>query len=167
MLDLVNVFWNPQLVPKYKIDPFLKGLAAHNQYETDTKINSDLRNLLFSDPNKPERFGIDLASLNIQRGRDHGLPDYNTVRKFYTGSAAKNFSDITSDPDLADSLKKLYGTVNNIDLWVGALAEDHHPGSSVGNTIYRILKAQFENIRDGDFYFYLNDPYLPSLHWQK
>ena len=163
VLDLVNVFWNPQLVPKYKIDPFLKGLSAHNQYETDTKINSDLRNLLFSDPNKPERFGIDLASLNIQRGRDHGLPDYNTVRKFYTGSAARDFSDITSDPDLADSLKKLYGTVNNIDLWVGALAEDHHPGASVGNTIYSILKAQFENIRDGDFYFYLNDPYLPSL----
>jgi hypothetical protein len=162
VLDLVNVFWNPQLVPKYQIDAFLKGLIVHNQYETDTKINSDLRNLLFGDPNKPARFGIDLASLNIQRGRDHGLPDYNTVRKFYTGSAAKNFSDITSDPDLADSLKKLYGTVNNIDLWVGALAEDHVTGSSVGNTIYRILKAQFENVRNGDFYFYLNDPYLPS-----
>ncbi len=163
VLDLVDVFWNPQLVPKYQIDPFLKGLASHNQYETDTKINSDLRNFLFGDPNKPARFGIDLASLNIQRGRDHGLPDYNTVRKFYTGSAAKDFSDITSDPVLADSLKKLYGTVNNIDLWVGALAEDHVPGSSVGNTINKILKAQFENIRDGDFYFYLNDPYLPPL----
>ena len=163
VLDLVDVFWNPQLVPKYQIDPFLKGLASHNQYETDTKINSDLRNFLFGDPNKPTRFGVDLASLNIQRGRDHGLPDYNTIRKFYTGIAAKDFSDITSDPVLADSLKQLYGTVNNIDLWVGALAEDHVPGTSVGNTIYKILKAQFENIRDGDFYFYLNDPYLPPL----
>jgi len=37
------------------------------------------------------------------------------------------------------------------------------PGKSVGNTIYRMLKAQFENLRDGDFYFYLNDPYLPSI----
>ncbi len=25
----------------------------------------------------------------------------------------------------------------------------------------KILKAQFEHLRDGDYYFYLNDPYLP------
>ena len=25
-----------------------------------------------------------------------------------------------------------------------------------------MLKAQFENLRDGDYYFYLNDPYLPN-----
>jgi hypothetical protein len=163
VLDLVDAFWSPQLVPKYQIDPFFKGLAAHNQYETDTKINSVLRNFLFSDPNKPTRFGVDLASLNIQRGRDHGLPDYNTIRRFYTGVGAKDFSDITSDPVLADSLKKLYGTVNNMDIWVGALAEDHLPGKSLGNTMYRILKTQFENVRDGDFYFYQNDPYLSSV----
>jgi peroxidase len=162
-LDLATAFWNPQLVVQYNIDPFLKGLAAHTQYETDTKINSDLRNLLFGDPNSPVRFGIDLASLNLQRGRDHGLPDYNTVRKFYTGSAAKKFSDITSNATLADSLQKLYGTVDNIDLWIGALAEDRLPGKSIGNTMYMMLKTQFENIRDGDFYFYKNDPYLPPL----
>jgi peroxidase len=159
-LDLVNVFWNPQLVVLYSIDPFIKGFAAHTQYETDTKINSDLRNLLFGDPNSPIRFGIDLASLNMQRGRDHGLPDYNTVRKYYTGRAAKNFSDITSNENLADSLQKLYGSVDNLDLWVGGLAEDRMAGKSLGKTLYSLLKKQFENLRDGDFYFYLNDPYL-------
>ncbi|HEX4373553.1 MAG TPA: peroxidase family protein, partial [Puia sp.] len=133
-LDLVTAFWNPQLVTQYTIDPFIKGFASHTQYETDTKINSDLRNFLFGDPNSPTRFGIDLASLNIQRGRDHGLPDYNTVRGYYAGAKAKNFSDITSNEDLQDSLKKLYGSVDNMDLWVGALAEDRLPGKSVGNT---------------------------------
>jgi peroxidase len=161
-LDLASAFWNPQLVVQYTIDPFLKGLAAHTQYETDIKINSDLRNLLFGSPNSSVRFGIDLASLNIQRGRDHGLPDYNTVRNYYTGSKAKDFSQVTSNAVLADSLKKLYGTVDNMDLWVGALAEDRLPGKSIGNTMFRMLKAQFENLRDGDFYFYLNDPYLSS-----
>ncbi|HEX4850235.1 MAG TPA: peroxidase family protein, partial [Puia sp.] len=159
----VDAFWSPQLVPQHQIDPFLKGFAAHNQYETDTRINSVLRNFLFGDPNKPTRFGVDLASLNIQRGRDHGLPDYNTVRKFYTGIPAKDFSDITSDPQLADSLKKLYGSVDNIDLWIGSLAEDRLPGKSIGKTMFMILKTQFEHLRDGDFYFYLNDPYLPSF----
>src|SRR5205085_6838002 len=135
---------------------------SHDQYETDTKINSVLRNFLFGSPNSPVRFGIDLGSLNIQRGRDHGLPDYNTVRSFYTGRAARKFSDITSVDSLADSLQRLYGNVNNIDLWIGILAEDHLPGKSVGKTLNAMLKAQFENLRDGDFYFYLGDPFLPN-----
>jgi hypothetical protein len=162
-LDLMDAFWNPQLVVQYGIDAFLKGFAAHTQYETDTKINSVLRNFLFGDPNSPTRFGVDLASLNIQRGRDHGLPNYNAVRKFYTGSKANNFLQVTSNRDLADSLQKLYGTVDNMDLWVGALAEDHMPGKSLGNTHYRMLKTQFESIRDGDYYFYLNDPFLSQV----
>src|SRR5205085_6147359 len=136
---------------------------SHDQYETDTKINSVLRNFLFGSPNSPVRFGIDLGSLNIQRGRDHGLPDYNTVRSFYTGRAARKFSDITSVDSLADSLQRLYGNVNNIDLWIGILAEDHLPGKSVGKTMHAMLKFQFENLREGDYYFYKYDPYLPLL----
>ena len=132
-LDLVDAFWIPQLIVDYNPEPFLKGFAAHTQYETDTKINSVLRNFLFVSANDPVRFGIDLGSLNIQRGRDHGLPNYNAVRKYYTGSKAVKFTQITSNPVLASSLKELYGTVDNIDLWVGILAEDHLPGKSVGN----------------------------------
>ncbi|HEX3080266.1 MAG TPA: peroxidase family protein, partial [Puia sp.] len=145
-----------------QLEPFLKGFASHTQYETDTRINSVLRNFLFGSPTDPTRFGIDLASLNIQRGRDHGLPDYNTVRKFYTGSAVTSFSQITSDTAQANALKKLYGNVNNIDLWIGILSEDHLPGTSVGLTMQQILKAQFAHLRDGDYYFYLSDPYLPA-----
>ncbi len=161
-MDLVEVFWNPSLTPTYGIDVFIKGASSHDQYETDTKINDVLRNFLFGSPSSPVRFGIDLGSLNIQRGRDHGLPDYNTVRFFYTGRQARRFSDITSVDSLADSLQVLYKSVNNVDLWIGILAEDHLPGKSVGPTLHAMLKAQFENLRDGDFYFYLNDPYLPN-----
>jgi hypothetical protein len=161
LLDLVDVFWTPSAVINYKLEPFLKGFATHTQYETDTRINSVLRNFLFGSPTDPTRFGIDLASLNIQRGRDHGLPDYNTVRKFYTGRGVSNFSQITSDTAQANTLKKLYGDVNNIDLWIGILSEDHLPGTSVGLTMQQILKTQFAHLRDGDYYFYLSDPYLP------
>ena len=162
-LDLVDVFWTPNALLTYQMEPFLKGFASHTLYETDTRINSVLRNFLFDNGNPADttRFGIDLASLNIQRGRDHGLPDYNTVRKFYTGSRVTDFSQITSDTAQAASLKRLYGNVNNIDLWIGLLSEDHLPNASLGFTISKILKAQFEHLRDGDFYFYLNDPYMP------
>jgi len=91
------------------------------------------------------------------------LQDYNTLRKYYTGSAASSFSQISSDSAQVAGLKSLYGNINNIDPWVGILSEDHLPNTSVGLTMHQILKKQFQNLRDGDFYFYLNDPYLPVL----
>lgn len=161
-MELVDVFWNPSLVATYGIDVFIKGASSHDQYETDTKINDVLRNFLFGNPNDPVRFGIDLGSLNIQRGRDHGLPDYNTARRFYTGRAALTFSDISPIDSIARALRNLYGSVNNVDLWIGILAEQHLPGKSVGRTLHAMLKSQFEKLRDGDYYFYLNDPFLPA-----
>jgi hypothetical protein len=161
-MDLVDVFWNPALVATYGIDIFLKGASSHDQYETDNKINDVLRNFLFVSASNPVRFGIDLGSLNIQRGRDHGLPDYNTTRFYYTGTFARRFSDITTVDSLARELRDLYQSVNNVDLWVGVLAEKHLPNKSVGPTLNAMLKSQFEKLRDGDFYFYLNDPYLPD-----
>ena len=161
-MELMEVFWNPRLVADYGIDIFIKGASSHDQYETDTKINDVLRNFLFGSPNSPVRFGIDLGSLNIQRGRDHGLPDYNTARRFYTGTLARSFSDISPVDSTARALRKLYGDVNNVDLWIGILAEKHLPNKAVGLTMNAMLRSQFEKLRDGDFYFYLNDPYLPT-----
>jgi hypothetical protein len=44
--------------------------------------------------------------------------------------------------------------VDNIDLWVGGLAEDHLPNSSLGATFTRILVDQFTRLRDGDRFWY-------------
>ena len=44
-------------------------------------MDESLRSFLFSNPSNVA--GIDLPALNIQRGRDHGLPDYNTMREAY------------------------------------------------------------------------------------
>jgi hypothetical protein len=95
-----------------------------------------------------------LASLNIQRGRDHGLADYNRVRVAYGLSPVRRFSDITDDVEVQQTLRELYGDVNNIDLWVGGLAEDHVPGSSFGPLIQRVLIDQFQRLRDGDRFWY-------------
>jgi hypothetical protein len=161
-VDLIDAFFNIGLIDEFGLESFLKGFATHKQYETDTKINSILRNFLFGSPTAPVRFGLDLAALNIQRGRDHGLPDYNDIRKFYTGTPARTFADITKNTTLAAALQTQYGTIDNIDLWIGILAEDMLPGKSVGKTMHALLKAQFEKLRDGDFYFYKSDPNLPA-----
>lgn len=163
-LSLQGSFFNPAGVQEAGIDSILKGLSEQVQQETDNLIIDDVRNFLFG-----PGVGLDLASLNIQRGRDHGLGSYNEVRDAYGLSQASSFDDITSDTAVAQKLRDAYGTdgggndnVHLLDVWVGALAEDHVMDSSVGELMMAGLVAQFAALRDGDRFFYLNDPALAS-----
>jgi hypothetical protein len=150
---LSQAFFNPGLVEETGIDPILKYLASDRAQEIDTQVVNSVRNFLFGPPGAG---GLDLASLNIQRGRDHGLADYNSARAAYGLPRVTDFNQITSDPVLQQKLKDVYGSVDNIDLWVGGLAEDHVSGGSVGPTFRRILTDQFRRLRDGDRYWFEN-----------
>jgi peroxidase len=152
-MSFAQVFFNPAVVEQTGIDPILKYLASDDMQEIDTKIVDPLRNFLFGAPGDG---GMDLASLNIQRGRDNGLASYNDTRTALGLSPARTFSDITSDPTVQAELKSVYGTVDKVDLWVGGLAENHVPGGSMGQTFTRIIADQFQRLRDGDRFFYLN-----------
>jgi hypothetical protein len=91
-----------------------------------------------------------LAALNIQRGRDHGLADYNTMRAAYGLPTVTQFSQITSDTALAVQLEATYGDVDSVDAWVGGLAEDHVAGGSLGQLFTRVIVDQFSRLRTGD-----------------
>ena len=133
------------------IEPILKALTKKLAQELDAKVIHDLRNFLFGEPGQG---GLDLVSLNIQRGRDHGLPDYNTIRHELGLEKITTFSDLTDDPIIQDCLKQLYGNVDNIDVWVGGLIETHKYDSMLGELFHKIIKEQFERIRDGDRFWY-------------
>ena len=150
-MALRDSFFNPVVISETDIDPLLKYLASDNAQEIDTMVVDDVRNFLFGEPGQG---GFDLASLNIQRGRDHGLADYNTVREAYGLERIASFEKITSDPALQEKLAATYGSVDNIDLWLGGLAEDHLPNSSMGETFTAILVDQFVRLRDGDRFWY-------------
>jgi hypothetical protein len=151
-LALRDAFFNPsRIIDEGGIDPVLRGLAMQRSQTIDTKIVDDVRNFLFGPPGAG---GFDLAALNIQRGRDHGLPSYNHVRKALGFAGAENFTDVSSDPDTVARLASAYTSVDDIDLWVGGLAEDPVPRSHLGPTFHRIIKQQFEALRDGDRYWY-------------
>ena len=152
-VSLAEAFFNTSLVKENGIDSALKYLASDPSMEVDTEIVEGVRNFLFGPPGAG---GLDLASLNIQRGRDHGLADYNDTREAIGLPRVTSFAEITSDKALQANLKSLYGSVDDIDLWVGGLAEDHVRGSSVGETFQTIIVDQFERLRAGDRYWYQN-----------
>jgi hypothetical protein len=154
-MPLRDSFFKPQnLAGPNELEYFLKGLASEEQQDVDMHMVDDVRNFLFGEPIPG---GFDLATLNIQRGRDHGIPDYNTVRVAFGLPAVASFADISSDPAVQAGLQALYGDVNNIDAWVGALSEDHAPGAAVGELIATGLAEQFRLTRDGDRFWFTRD----------
>lgn len=157
---LRQAFFNPNWVIYNDIEPFLQARARQVMQEIDTRIIEDVRSFLFGPPGDGKL--LDLAALNIQRGRDHGLADYNTCRKAYGLCGVVGFHEITRNKWLQKQLKHVYGDVDHIDPWIGGLAEDHVEGGNVGEFFLAVLKDQFERLRDGDRFWYEIDNGLTS-----
>jgi len=154
---LRDAFFNPYPLMDLGLDPFFKGMGAQMQQTFDAKVMDDVRNFLFGPPGAG---GLDLVSINIRRGRERGLPDYNTIRENFGLDRVTFFQQINDDPSVYIKLIGLYGDVHDIDPWVGMLSEKRVPGSIFGETINRIFTVQFTNLRDGDRFYYENDPLL-------
>ncbi len=160
-LPLREAFFDPQkVILQGGIEPLLLGLSVQRMQRIDNMIVDDLRNFLFGQPGQG---GLDLSSLNMQRGRDHGLPDYNSLREAYGLARKASFAEISSDPQVQQRLQQAYPDVNSIDPWLGGICEDHLPGAQVGELITTVLGDQFTRLRDGDRFFYRYDPSFSLL----
>ena len=151
-LRLVDAFFAPdQFKKSLGTDPIMRGWVSVNSRRMDEFMNSVLTTQLFQTPLSP---GLDLAALNLQRGRDHGLSPYLIYRNF----CFKKFgisSDFENDLTLVRFLK-LYGSLETLDLWIGGLAEERLPGGLLGATFSCIFGLTFRAVRDGDRFFWLN-----------
>ncbi len=154
-VDLRDAFFNPLIIKdEGGIEPFFRGLAAQEHQMVDLLLIDDIRNFLFGPPGAG---GIDLLSVNVARGRERGLPDYNTVREGLSLDPHADFASLTSDPTLSATLETIYTDINDVDPWTGFMSEDHFANSIVGEGLDAILKMQFGSLRDGDRYYYEND----------
>ena len=151
-LNLRDMFFNPDLIKvSGGTDPIVRGWVTQNARRMDEFLNIVLTSQLFE---TTALGGMDLASLNIQRQRDHGMPGYRTFRDF----CRREFPELplaVFENELTEGrFLKLHGDLDNIDLWIGGIAERRIPGSLLGPTFACLFGLTFGNVRDGDrFYF--------------
>jgi hypothetical protein len=217
VVPLNKGFFNPDLVPQLGLGPLLESVGGEPQYKNEEMIDNQLRSVLFQipvsgnpdcldGPTLPACFNgvVDLGAIDIERGRDHGMPSYNQLRQAYGLPARTSFTQITgetssafppgtsvdspaslaftsltdafntevdrNDADalestptrfartapLAARLQAIYGNVNNVDAFVGLIAEPHTAGSELGELQRAMWATQFRQLRDGDRFFYGN-----------
>jgi hypothetical protein len=91
-------------------------------------------------------YGLDLAALDVQRGRDLGLPSYSSLRQAL-GLANKNIESLPG----GDRILQIYnGNNSEVDLIVALLLEPHVPGGAIGETTAALLVEQLLRTRSGD-----------------
>lgn len=158
-MRLCSTWWDSQeVLPEYGVEEMLMGMASQIAEREDHILCSDVRDKLFGPMDFTRR---DLGALNIMRGRDNGLPDYNTVRIYFGLQPITNWSSINpvlaeQDPEIVDNMRELYkGDLNNIDLYVGGMLETEEDGRP-GSLFRAIIRQQFQLLRDADRFWFEN-----------
>lgn len=80
-------------------------------------------------------------------------PGYNSWRRFCDLSQPQTLAElgaVLKNKMLAKKLLNLYGTPDNIDIWIGGTVEPLVEGGRVGSLLACIMGKQFQQIRDGD-----------------
>ena len=95
---------------------------------------------------------MDLAALNIQRGRDHGLPGYNSFRELCGLGRVPHFDYMVDyiPYEIVERLKMIYEDVDDVDLFIGGISESNTVGSLLGPTFQCIVGDQFARLHHGD-----------------
>ena len=150
-IPLSDTFFNPGLIyTPGQLDRFLVGLATQPRQKFDNIFSEEVTNHLFQAKNSS--FGLDLVALNIQRGRDHGIPGYNSFRELCGLGRVEEF-DYLKDliPEkIVQRLKLIYDSVDDVDLFIGGGSETPAAGGLLGPTFRCLVGDQFKRLQHGD-----------------
>ncbi|WP_017326727.1 peroxidase family protein [Synechococcus sp. PCC 7336] len=152
---LAASFFNPFEINADGVDSLLTGLTLQTAEELDNMIVDGVRNFLFPGATG----GLDLASVNIARGREVGLPSYTEVyNQLFPDAPIESFDDLPFSAEVRALFEAAYDSVGQIDLWIGGISELTAGGNQLlGPTFDAILTDQFVRLRDGDRFFFLDE----------
>ncbi|XP_067941578.1 peroxidase-like isoform X2 [Watersipora subatra] len=127
----------------------VRGLSTDVPWKVDKNFPGPMRDFLFNQMS-------DIVSLNINRGRDHGLNSYVDYRIHYRLSVPRNFNDLlaTHPSDVVDQLRSIYSTVNDVELYIAGVTEFPVAGGLIGELFANILGDGFSRSRKGDRFFF-------------
>jgi len=97
-----------------------------------------------------------LASLNIQRGRDHGLPGFNDYRAIYGLPPYTAWDQVNPDPAVWQRLAAVYASIDDCDVYTCGLAEFHNY-SNTGDTFSSSINTEYDRLMNGDRFWYQNN----------
>ncbi|XP_062615951.1 peroxidase-like protein 3 [Saccostrea cucullata] len=154
---LEDTLMDPHLVVTQNgvyLPDLVRFVLQNNSRLVDRQIESAVRNTLFVDF-KGESF--DLPALNLQRGRDHGLPPYTAWRKHCGLIVPKSFGQLVDhDVQTREKLSNVYELVSDIDVFAGGISELPEEGSVLGPLFNCLLGKQFHDLKFGDRYWFEN-----------
>lgn len=141
-----------------EVDRIVLGLINQHTQQADSSFTAQIQHNLFG-------IGSDLYAINIQRGRDHGIPGYNAWRKFCRFPVFRDFSELSNvmSVNAADTLRKLYANIDDVDFYAAGMAEFPIKGGLVGPTFACVITKQFHNLRHGDRFWFENGAQTSSF----
>jgi heme peroxidase len=109
---------------------------------------------------------VDIATIDILRDRERGVPRYNDFREKLRKHRIEKFEDLTPDPEWNAQIKDVYsGNIDNVDTQVGMLGEKMPPGFGFSDTAFRIFILMASRRLKSDRFF-TND-YSPETYTQQ
>jgi hypothetical protein len=115
--------------------------------------------------NRPDGELLDLATIDIVRTRERGVPRYNEFRRLFHLKAPETFEEMTGgDPVLAAELERVYGDVERVDLMIGLFAEPKPQGFGFSDTAFRVFILMASRRLEADRFF--TDDYRPEVYTQ-
>ena len=164
-LSVQASFSNNRPINSEGIEPIMQGLFSNNgeAEDFDNTFSASIGARLFIPPR--QRGFQNLLALNIQRGRDHGLQSYTEYRKLCGIPNAKRrgsnpfsiFSNAITNPEILNDLQTTYGSPSNhVDLFAAGISETNDGAKLLGRTFGCILSRTFQELRDGDRFYYEN-----------
>eukprot|EP00116_Pleurobrachia_bachei_P002814 sb/3463076/ len=149
--DLHTTFFRANMLCSCGFDNIIRGMLLTPVNQVDNNFADDVVDRLFTPHH--HGMGLDLVSINIQRGRDHGLAPYMRYQryceqKYLVKPTLHNEAETRARIDL------VYGDIEKTDLFVGGILEEPVNDGLLGPTFSCILGEQFKQLRDGDRFFY-------------
>lgn len=159
-IQLADTYFEPTLLYNRSVlDGVIEGMMVQPEAKFDRFLTPDVTQKLFHARNKP--YGLDLAAVDIQRGRDVGLSGYNSWLQFCGFTKFVDFDDMTRefDAEFANSLKSIFTNIDDVDLWTAGVHETPIEGALVGKTLACIISIHFARLKRADRFWYENpDP---------